>query len=133
MKTTSHIRRRTPRAYTLIEALLMVIILSVISIPVGNALVAAGRNAEGNENTLALDNALVSQMETLRATYTTMGLGIQTSTIAVGNNTYTMKIDIEKQDAAIGTSQSTGVLQTTFLSLSVTIGGRTLTTYVSNT
>ena len=126
MKKTAHIHHRKPRAYTLIEALLMVIVLSIISIPVGNALVAAGRNTEGNENTLALDSALVTRMEMLRATYTTMALGVQTSTITVGNNSYTMTIDIERADPGPG-------LQTTFLSLTITIGGCKLTTFVSNT
>jgi type II secretory pathway component PulJ len=119
-------RRRRAGGYTLIEALLMVIILSIISIPVGNALVAAGRNTKGNEDALALDNALVSVMETVRATYASMPLGVQTSTVTVGNNSYPLTIDIEKQDPG------TGTLQTSYLSLTVTIGGRTLTTYVSN-
>jgi hypothetical protein len=120
------IRRRTPRAYTLIEALLMVVILSIISIPVGNALVAAARNTEGNENTLAIDSALASQMEILRATCKAMALGSQTTSITIGNNTYTMTLDVEKTDA-----DGTGTLQPNFLSLSITIAGRNLSTKVS--
>ena len=118
---------RRPRAYTLIEALLMVVILSIISIPVGNALVAAARNTEGNENTLAIDSALVTQMEILRATWASDPLGIQTSTLTVGNQSYTMTIDIEKASA-----DGTTTLQPNFHSLSVSIAGRMLNCYVSN-
>ncbi len=136
MTNRSHNLRQSPpapRAYTLIEALLMVVILSIISIPVGNALVAAARNSEGNENTLAIDTALSSQMEILRATYASKALGSQTSSITIGNNTYTMTVDIEKADPdpnpTVGTDPG---LQTNFLSLSVSIAGRTLNAFVSN-
>ena len=115
----------------------MVVILSIISIPVGNSLVAAARNSEGNENTLAIDNQLVSQMENLRATYQTQlaNLGTpQNSTVTIGNTSYTVITDIEKEDPLTypGYNVSDPGNQTNFLRLSVTIAGRTLTTDVSN-
>ncbi|MGN6366792.1 MAG: type II secretion system protein [Phycisphaerae bacterium] len=128
MNNRPHTRRRNPRAYTLIEALLMIVILSIITIPVGNALVAAGRNTAGNENVLAIDNALASQMETLRATYKTLPTGPSSSTISIGGQSYTVNIDIEPDQP-----NSTVGYQATFLSLSVTIAGHTLSTKVSNT
>jgi type II secretory pathway pseudopilin PulG len=118
--------RRTGRAYTLIEALLMVVILSVIAVGVGNSLTGAASSTEANENTLLIDNALVAQMETLRATWQSYALGPQTSQITIGNTSYTMTIDIE-QAAPNGSG-----VQSTFFSLSVQIAGRTIYTYVSS-
>jgi hypothetical protein len=65
-------------------------------------------------------------MEILRATCKTMALGSQSSSITIGNSTYTLTLDVEKTDA-----DGSGTLQPNFLSLSVTIAGRNLSTKVS--
>jgi len=114
----------------------MVTLLGIISIPVGNSLVSSSRSTEANENTMLIDNELVRRMETLRATYQSQmaNLGIpQTSTITIGNSSYTLTTDIEKDDPVTpGYNSSDPGRKTTFLTLSVSIAERTLSTDVSN-
>ena len=121
-------RRRPPvaRGYTLIEALLMVVILGIVGAGIGSSLIGTQWNTRDNDKTLLIDNTLVAQMETLRATWQSQSLGVQTSQITVGGTAYTMTVDIEKADPNGGGAQST------FFSLTIQIAGQSLCTYVSN-
>lgn len=114
------------QGYTLIEAMLMVVILGLVGTGIGISLISAARSTEANDNALLLDNALVSQMETLRATWQSDPIGVQTLQITIGNTSYTMTRDIEKADP------NGGGVQNTFFSLTIQIGGRTISTYVSS-
>jgi type II secretory pathway pseudopilin PulG len=112
------------RGYTLIEALLLVVILGIVGASLGNSLIAASQSTEANDNTLLIDNALVTQMETLRATWQSDPLGVQTTQLTIGSQTYTMTTDIEKADP-----NGQGI-QSTFFSLTIQIAGRTMCSYV---
>lgn len=129
MRRAHHDRRwlcSRASGYTLIEALLLTVILGIVAVVVGEALVASTHGAQANENTLLIDNTLVSQMETLRATWQSYPIGATTSQITIGNSSYTMTRDIEKANPnGLGN-------QASFLSLSIQIAGRTMYTYVNN-
>src|SRR5579859_647381 len=94
--------RKGRRGYTLIEALLMIVILSIIAAGVGTSLTASAHSTESNENTLQIDNALASQMETYRATWKTCPLGAQNTSIMIGSVSYPMAVDIEDADPGSG-------------------------------
>ena len=119
-------RRRAARGYTLLEALLLVTVLGITSSGVGAFLVTVQDNTEGGSNMSLIDSSLVSQMETLRATWQTRGIGVLTSNVTVGNTTYVMTTDVEQA------SPNGGAAQSTFYSLSVQIAGRTVYSYVSH-
>jgi len=113
-------------AYTLIEALLLTIILSIIATGIGGAMSATANSTQANENTLEIDSTLVSQMETLRATWSSDALGTTSSQVNIGGTNYTMTTTIATA------APNTGGVQPTFYSLSIQIAGRTLSTFVSS-
>ena len=57
-----------PRGFTLLEALLLVVILGISGAAIGRALAAMTKSPEQNNNRLATDAALLDKMESLRAT-----------------------------------------------------------------
>jgi type II secretory pathway pseudopilin PulG len=121
---TCHIGSAGPRAagYTLIEALLLVIILGITAAGAASWLSSVSASTQADNNTSLIDTTLVTQMETLRATWATRGVGVKTSSITVGNAPYTLTTDVEEANPGDG-------VQTTFYSLSVQLAGRTLNSY----
>ena len=59
---------RRHRGFTLIEAMLILVIMSVVALGAGIGLQSLARTPNGNEVALATDNAIVDRMEALRAT-----------------------------------------------------------------
>ena len=57
-----------PRGFTLLEALLLVVILGISGAAIGRALAAMGRSPEQNNIRLATEAALLDKMEALRGT-----------------------------------------------------------------
>jgi len=129
MQTTRYYLRRSrfnAPAYTLIEALLLVVMLSIVATGLGTAMSATANSTQSNDNTLLIDSALVSQMENLRATWQNDALGSTNTPITVGATQYTMTTTIAQA------APNTGGVQATYFSLTVQIANRSLCTYVSN-
>lgn len=121
--------KRRCRAFTLIEAMLLIVILGITAGLVGTSMTGVSQAASVDNTIMRVNTQLLSQMETLRATWQTL-LGSSTSytntaTIPIDNSNYTMTTDIEQADP-----DGSGV-QSTFHSLTVTIGDQSMTTYVS--
>ncbi|MGN6367832.1 MAG: type IV pilus modification PilV family protein [Phycisphaerae bacterium] len=57
-----------PRGFTLLEALLLVVILGISGAAIGRALAAMTKTPEQNNNRLAAEAALLDKMESLRGT-----------------------------------------------------------------
>ena len=105
--------------------MLLVTVLAVAASGLGTLLAAVQDTTEANNKAALIDTALVSQMETLRATWQTRGTGVVATNLTIGDATYVLTTDVEQA------SPNGGAAQSTFFSLSVQIAGRTLYSYVS--
>jgi type II secretory pathway pseudopilin PulG len=118
--------RRTHRAgYTLIEALLLVTMLGIVAAGVGTSMSATANSTQSNDNTLQIDNTLVSQMEILRATWQSDAVGSTNTNITINGTVYPMTQTIATA------APNTGGVQATYYALTVSINGRSLCTYVN--
>ena len=126
LRPSSRQGMRKCRAYTLVEALLLVTILAVTGTGIGEALLSVAHVPANDEHELLIETQLLSQMETLRATWQSLPWGSSSAQITIGGNTYTMIIDKEKADP-----NGQGI-QTSFYLLSVQIDDRSVCSYVSD-
>jgi type II secretory pathway pseudopilin PulG len=129
MKTTRTIsylkKTRRKAAFTLVESMLLVGILGMSAAVVGQSMSTMVTSATTNNLILLVNDQLLSQMEYLRANYKSMSIGSSTQSVTLNNVSYTMTSDIEDANPGGGT-------QSTFLSLTVSLNGQKMTTYVSN-
>src|SRR4051794_27466016 len=72
------------RAYTLVEALLLVTILAVTGTGVGQALLSVAHVPAADEREVLIETQLLSQMETLRATWQSLPWGASSTQITIG-------------------------------------------------
>lgn len=114
----------------MVESLLLVSILGMTAAAVGQGMVQMSNSAVSNNDSLWLSDQLLSNMENLRATYTTLTVpysNSQTITTPDGHS-YTLTSSIQNANPGTG-------MQTNFLELEVAIGlpggSDTMCTYVS--
>jgi type II secretory pathway pseudopilin PulG len=127
MKTTRTISflQKTCRktAFTMVESMILVSMLGMSAAVVGQSMSTMVTSATRNNLILQINDQLLSQMEYLRGNYTTMAVGKSTQSVTINNVIYIMTSDIEQADPGTGN-------QTTFLSLTVSLNGQQMTTYV---
>jgi len=111
--------------FTLIEAMILMVILGVVSLGVGVSLRSLISVPESNNRVLAVSSLLVDKMEYLRSLgYSTLSTTANgTDSPIIDNVTYSRSWTI--------TANPGGTYDANFLQISVTIGNRTLTTGVT--
>jgi type II secretory pathway pseudopilin PulG len=114
--------------FTLLEALLMLTILSVIAVAAGVGLQSGARIPEASDNMLAIDRQLSSALEEAR--YTAINswasLASATTTVTINGTSYSQVLTVTAQNAPDGSGATTDWVQVT-----VTINGRSMTTFFS--
>lgn len=124
-------RRLQPRGLLLIEAILLMVVLSILAVGMGYCLLGADANTPQNDQALAIDMALQSKMEYMEGQ--AFGKLVDGSpsttfsdTVTLGGKTYSRLVNIS--DAA--PNGGSGVA--TYKMIQVQIGGNSLYTLVSN-
>src|SRR5690348_14185310 len=122
------IQRHAQRGFTLLEAMVLMVVLSIVAVGVGVGLQSISRVPTANNLRLAVNSALISKMEELRATtFTALTVGTSLSdTVTLGNTTYTRNVTIATADA-----NSDGTLDSDYKVVTVTVNGQSLTMWVT--
>jgi prepilin-type N-terminal cleavage/methylation domain-containing protein len=116
--------KRKTCGFTLIEAMVVLVILSIISVAASVGLAGICRGPYADETQLAISNALVDKMETLKGTaYASLASG--SDTVTLNGKSYTRTWTV-----ANANPNGSGN-QTSFDQVSVTIGSQTITTWIS--
>ena len=115
-------------AFTLIEAMVLLVIMSIVTVAAGVSLQGLSQSPKGNDFQLAVNNAIVSKMEEVRALDFTTGMVVGSTlsdTVAVNGTTYTRTVTIALADANGGGND------TDFKQITVAVNGQSLVTYVA--
>jgi Tfp pilus assembly protein PilE len=128
-------RHRThhSRGLTLIEAMLLVIILSIVAVAAGVGLQAVAKVPAQTDLTLAINNALVDTLEQWRAkSWATMTSA--NDTVTINSKSYARAITVEDADPTATNDPTTftaGSTQTDFRRITATINGQIMRVYVA--
>lgn len=133
MRGTSikHCNARTRRrGFTLIEAMLLVVVLSIVALATGTILIAAIKAPAINNTNLSIDTALKSKMEYLEAQpFANLTVGTPSSlsdSVTINGTVYPRTVDVSLADPNGGSSP-----QPNFKLIQVQIGGQSLYTLVT--
>lgn len=116
--------RTRPRGVTLVEALMLMVVMSVVVVGTGVALQSLIKVPTGNNRQLVINNLLTDKIERLKAlSFTALAATSSSSdTVTVDNVTYTRSWTI--------TSNPGSSYDANFIQIKVTIGSASLTTAV---
>ena len=119
--------RRCPKGFTLIEALILLVVLSIVAIAAGAALTRLADNPEGNDFQLAVNTAIVSKMEEgVPSAFTSLTVGTSLSdTCTINGTSYPRTVTIAQANPNGGGNVSS------FLQITVAVNGKSITTLVS--
>lgn len=121
------------RGLTLIEAMLLVVILSIVAVAAGVGLQAVAKVPAQTDRTLAINNALVDTLEQWRAkSWATMASA--SDTVTVNSKPYARTITVEDADPTATNDPVTftvGNTKTDFRRITVTINGQMMRLYVA--
>jgi type II secretory pathway pseudopilin PulG len=125
-------RTQRPRGLTLIEAMLLLVIMSIIAVSAGIGLQAVAKVPAKTDEMMAINNALVSTLEQWKANPTTT-IPTAPDTVTINGKTYTRVITVEYADPTSGTDPATfSTTKTDYYRISVTINGQTMRCYVTD-
>ena len=123
--------RRQRGGFTMIEAMILMTILSIVAVAAAVGLQSTVRGPEVMNDSLAIDRAIATQIDLLKQTATTtwnsLSSSAGTSTVTVNGKTYTQTITITAQaypDGTAGTAPD-------FSKITIQIGNQSMITYVS--
>lgn len=114
------------RGLTLVEALIVMTIMSIIAVAAGVALQSLARVPERNDDQLVVSNALVDKMEQFRGMTVPALLAAPSGSDTSPVNNLARSWTIVKADPKLGSSP-----QNDFVQITVTCGGRSLTSYLT--
>jgi prepilin-type N-terminal cleavage/methylation domain-containing protein len=124
MGTVNQKKRR--RGFTLVEAMLVLVVMSIIALAAGVGLQSIARAPSGNDAQLVVDNYIMDKLESLRATdFASLTVGTTTDTVSIRGTNYTRTTVIALADA-----DGSGSTDTDFKQITVTLNGRSLSTFV---
>ncbi len=136
----SHPRRPRRRAFTLLEALVLLTVFTIVAIGVSVGLQAAADTTAATDRALAISTELISEAEAWRAIAFTGAAwpasvpytltDTVTMSIGGGNRTFNRTTTIKNWDPANLTTNASP--QSNFVQLQITIDGQTLTVYLCN-
>lgn len=115
--------------FTLIEALLLVVILGIVGLAAGVGLQSVAKTPTQTNQQLAISAECVNRMEQMRATPFT-GLAAKATAlsgnVSINGQTYTCTVSAASADA-----DGSGTNDTDYDKITVTIGAQSLTCYVT--
>jgi Tfp pilus assembly protein PilE len=119
----------TRRGLTLIEAMLVVLVLGFLAVAGGVSLQSLVRQPTNTNLALAVSNSMVDKMEYLRSlTFNSLLTGTSYSdTVTINGTTYNRSVTVALADA-----DGNGATDVDFKSVTITLAGQTLTTYVAS-
>jgi len=121
------VRRRTRRAFTLLEALILVVVMSIVAVAAGVGLQSVARIPPVADATLAINRQIMSDLEQVRGTaWDSVTVGTTNNTVTINGRNYSRSVVVSTADA-----NADGSADTDFRQISVTIGNQTLTTFVT--
>ena len=120
--------RRNHRGISLLEAILMVVVLGIVSLGFGIALQSNVRIPSAVDQRLTIHTFLVEKMEDLMSqSFATLAANSGlTDTVTVNGQTLTRTVTVAQADA-----DGNGTVDSDFLEITVTIGGQSLKTRVT--
>jgi len=127
-------RYRHSRGLTLIEAMLLVVILSIVAVAAGVGLQAVAKVPAQTDRALAINNALVDTLEQWRAKPWASMVTPLPDTVIINSKPYTRTITIEDADPTATNDPATFTpanVKTDFRRITVTINGQTMRVYVT--
>jgi type II secretory pathway pseudopilin PulG len=120
-------RGRGTRAFSLMEAMVLIVILGIVGAGTGRALVAVTHTPESNDVQFQLELSMVSEMERLRSiSFDKLIVGTYITGVNVYKTHYPMTLVIDVNDP-----NDDGHPQPELKSITITVAGRSLTTLVS--
>jgi hypothetical protein len=118
---------RGNRAFSLMEAMVLIVILGIVGVGTGRALVAVTHTPENNDVQFQLELSMVSEMERLRSiAFDKLVIGTYLTGVNVYQNHYPMTVVIDVNDP-----NDDGHPHDELKSITISVAGRTLTTLVS--
>jgi type II secretory pathway pseudopilin PulG len=128
-------RRQTKHGYTLLEALLLVMVLGITGAATGKALTAMTHSPEQNDKELAVEAALLDKVEFLRSlSYATLAAEAGKSQSAYSDSTSIGSTSVARVVTVNYIVPSTGAVAgsgTHMLQLNVTVAGKSATTLMA--
>jgi prepilin-type N-terminal cleavage/methylation domain-containing protein len=122
----SSLRSSRRRGFTLIEAMMLMTILSIVALAAGVSLQSLTRVPQKNDDQLKIANALIDKMEQLRGTaFASLTVGSSSDTVTISNTPYTRSWTIALADA-----NGDGTNDSDFKQITVTVNSRSLMCYV---
>jgi Tfp pilus assembly major pilin PilA len=116
------------RGFTLIEAIVLVTVMSVVAVAAGVGLQAVAKVPTQTDATMGINNALVDAMEQWKAkSWATMASS--TGTVTVNGRSYTRTVTVADADPA--SPEGGGTAKADFRRITVTIGSQTLRSYAT--
>jgi len=126
------------RGFTLIEAMVLSVILSIIAVAAGVGLQAVAKVPSATDQIMALNNTAVDTLERWRAkSWSAMNPSSPfsspyslTDTVTVNGKSYSRTVTVTDADPA--SPESGGTARSDFRRITVTIGSLKMRTYVTN-
>ena len=114
--------------FTLIEAIILVVIVGIVGVGAGVGLQAVAKTPTQTNQVLAANAECVNRMEQMRSTdfasLSTRASALS-GNVTINGTTYTSNVTVANADA-----DGDGTVETDYACITVTIGSQTLTCYV---
>jgi len=112
------------RGLSLLEALILVVIVSIVAVAAGVGLQSIVRIPPAMDSILAINRQMASDMDSMKAT-AWASMASYSNTVTLNNKTYNRTVTVAQADA-----DGNGV-DADFRQITVAIGGQSMTTYVT--
>ncbi len=112
------------RGLSLLEALILVVIVSLVAVGAGVGLQSIVRIPPAMDSILAINRQMASDMDSMKAT-AWASMASYSNTVTLNNKTYNRTVTVAQADA-----DGNGV-DADFRQITVAIGGQSMTTYVT--
>ena len=120
-------RPKPARGFTLIEAMFLLVVLSIVAVGAGIGLQSVAKVPANTDQIMAINNAIVDSIEQWKAKAWASQVS-QTDAVTINNKSYTRTISVANADPS---DPETGAnTQADFHRITVQIGSQTMRSYV---